>query len=422
MEGGSGGVRKTWVTYPSSPRPLSDMTMDNDRPKSWISRAFTWRSVRRICFAVFLLLLFLGTAAHIRCYFLAKRIGAVLAGLERVRVDQTTEAELLRDVPYLSRCGQDRPAGSSTERRYGVLISNEKDWLLGGPLLSRPGDWLYDLDDFLGYRTLIFGAEVRLLDGKVSHIGYEVDRRADIFPRHSGAIVSVDSAHGFWSPSGYVYVSSTDDESPQFRVSGDEKLLSATYTSDAPAELASLAFRIDLACFWSPRGGCHSSSQVAPLWWQRKSAIEAAALVRLTGPNPCPDRILAARVRYYPDTNVELLDVLRSRKMVVNDEAAITGEETLTDFRLRSVLRGRPTKALNNVRYSPFISSPTERGVGILNPVPAFRNPGAQALFFSGSFFESCRIIPATPSAISAVRATVPVSKYREDLTPKMFI
>jgi hypothetical protein len=400
---------------------VSDIFMRSSQRGSWYHTAITGRLARRLSFTCFLVFLFVIAAAHIRNYFLVKTIEGVLAGLQRVRLDQTTETELLTDVPLLTRRGQDRRVDSGLERRYGVVISNEHDWLLGGPLYPAPAGWRYELEDLLGYRTLIFAAGVLLRDGKVSHIGYEVEQRADIWPRHAGAIVSAESAHGFWNPSGSVIVTSEDDESPQFRVYGDEKFLGVTYASDASSELSSLAFRIDLSCFWALRSRCHSTFQVAPLWWQRKRAVEDEALARLTGPDPCPDRILAARIRYYPDTNAELLDVVRSRTIAITDEGSATGDETLTDYRLRSTLRGKPTKALNNVRYNPFIPSPADSGVGILNPIPAFRKAGEGVLLLSGSSFESCRMVPATPSAISAVRTAVPASKYREDLTPKLF-
>jgi hypothetical protein len=151
-------------------------------------------------------------------------------------------------------------------------------------------------------------------------------------------------------------------------------------------------------------------------------AIEDAALARLTSQSPCPDRVQAARVRYYPDVNVELVDVLRSRMIAVNYEGTIGADETFTDYRLRTVLRGKPSGASTNVRHSTSISSPTQSGEGIVNPVPPFLRAGGRALLFSGSTFESCRIVPATLSAVSAVQSAVPVSRYREDGTTRLFM
>jgi hypothetical protein len=36
-------------------------------------------------------------------------------------------------------------------------------------------------------------------------------------------------------------------------------------------------------------------------------------------------------------------------------------------------------------------------------------------LFFTNDFFDSCQVLPATVSAIAAVRTTVPAATYSED-------
>jgi hypothetical protein len=53
------------------------------------------------------------------------------------------------------------------------------------------------------------------------------------------------------------------------------------------------------------------------------------------------------------------------------------------------------------------------------NPVSPFHHTGDRVLFFTNLIFESCQVVPATPSALSVVRTTVPVPKRDEDEIPE---
>ncbi len=165
-----------------------------------------------------------------------------------------------------------------------------------------------------------------------------------------------------------VPVSDTDDESPAYRVKGTEIVLFAEYSPDAPMELIRHVFELDLSCYWSIRG-CDSTRQVATLVWHDKQAIEARATARLHGSgNPCPDSVLAGRIRYLPDLHVELHEV--------------------ADY--------------NHSQAKPAPVSPSLK-------------VGDRVLAFTGATFESCQVVQATPPAESAVRSTVPALKRRED-------
>jgi len=172
---------------------------------SWDWRRFTSRCARRIYLAIVILLFAVTAAARVRTYVLTRRIHSVLNGLERLRIDQTTENELLRTVPYLVRGRQDRPVGTSTERGYYVVISNEPDRLLLDRFaFERPGEWLprtwlFIVADWLGYRYLSFRARIVLLDEKVSSIAYGIAPELG-FPIQVNESVAVQSVHGFWSP------------------------------------------------------------------------------------------------------------------------------------------------------------------------------------------------------------------------------
>ena len=305
-----------------------------------VGRSITGRFARRLYAVLLLSLILLSAGARIRSALMARRIHAVLAGLEQVRIDQTNEAELLKTVPYLIRNESEWHIGTSVARSYRVVISNEDDlkWLGRTPgfrlfASSAWGVWSLTAFDKLGYwfgyRYLSFAAGVVVLDGKVSSVWYGIAPQS-VFPRAVGNILSVKSVHGFWEPYNMpIRVSSLDDESPQYRVRGDERSLSVIYTYDAPRGLTSNAFQVDLSCFWGLRG-CLSAREMAPLLWQDKDAIEAATVSRLKSRTPCPDRVLAGRVRYLPDLNVELLEVANWRRENVNEEGG-SGKQYITN-------------------------------------------------------------------------------------------
>jgi hypothetical protein len=261
---------------------------------------------------------------------------------------------------------------------------------------------------WLGFRYVEFGASVWVVDGRVSSVHYGVGRDM-LFGWPHGTLVSVRSAHGFWRNRAFpVPVSSADDESPEYRVSGDAKGLLVAYTPDAPRDLVSHALQLDLSCFWNLRG-CGLVRDFAPLLWRDKQAIEARTAARLQGQaNPCPDSVLAGRVRTLPDLNVDLLEVIGSRRKAA--------DAPTMDFRLlKEVLGDRAQGPWTDIAYERFIPSPANGTERIPNPVAPFPKPGDRVLAFTGARFESCGIVPYTPSAEAAVRAAVPAPRRIED-------
>jgi hypothetical protein len=75
----------------------------------WIVRVLTGRRTRGVCVDLLLLVLCYTAVARLRSYFMARKIQAVLRGLAEVRIDRTTEDQLLKSVPYLQRKGLVRP-------------------------------------------------------------------------------------------------------------------------------------------------------------------------------------------------------------------------------------------------------------------------------------------------------------------------
>jgi hypothetical protein len=403
---------------------------------AWLFRTLAGRLARRIYFAIFLLLLCVPFVPRLRNALRARKFQAVLAGLERVRVDQTTEAELVRLVPYLTRHYSGKRQDGSVESWYGVEVSNEFDWSAKLPNLfglENPEGYrlAQKVARLLGTSFLSFGAGVLVRDRKVSKVTYGINNLGR-WPRAVGEIISVKSVHGSWLPHRRGFrVSSVEDENPQFLVGSgrsfaadgsDENSMHVTWTFDAPPELVSHAYRIDLSCSWSLHG-CLSARDMAPLLWQDEEKAKAATHTRLISREPCPDRILAGRVRYFPDVDILLLEVVDSQQEDVNTEGMLSHEFN-TDYKLIKVIRGR-TNYPNRLklRYRQTALSPSE-GAGmdpfaLGNPLSPFHQPGERVLFFTNLTFESCQLVPATPSALSVVRTTLPAPRRDEDEIPE---
>jgi len=414
---------------------------------SWataVCRRATGRRARRFCLALLLLLVALSGVIQVRSYLLAGRIQVMLSGLEQVRIDATTEAQLLKTLPHLIRNPRDLRFGAHVHRGYEVNLSNEDDMRLAyrlrgvfralWPLPQNvPGDipsdkWAaldlpFKVAYVLGLRHLSFAAAVTVLDGTVSSVRYQVE--PDVFLGWPlSYLVVARSTHGFWRNRDLVPVSSVDDESPAYRfgalvgggsfIAGADSSIGVAYTPDAPREKVLHAFQVDLSCFWSLRG-CDSVRQVVPLLWKDRQEILDANAARLTLDNPCPDGILAGRVRSLPDLNVALLEVVSSREVEVNREGERT-REIVTDYRLVEAMLGHAEGSWTDIRHRPAIPWPLSLTGSQVNPrAPAVPNAGEKFLSFSGARFDSCRIVPATPSAEAAIRTSAPARRRIED-------
>lgn len=418
--------------------------MKGQRLVSWpaaVRRGISGRWARRIYTVFILMCVSLSAAMRCRSYLLTRRIHAVLTGLARVRVDRTTESQLQALVPYLLR--QDIAPSSGSDRQYCASISNDHQgheyglpgmrWLpqfffvswvpRDGPIQNKWNtmNLPFKVAYLFGLRHLTFGACVTTSNGIVSGASYGLE--PDVFYGWPASeLVAVRSVHGFWMQHRGLPVQSADDESPDFRfgpAAGEFSIFAAVdakiavaYTPSAPRELVAHAFQVDLSCFWWIRG-CDSVRQVVPLLWADRLRIADATAARLQSGNPCPDRILEGRVRTLPDLNVSLLEAADSRDELVNYEGDRWGE-TVTDYRLREIIRGHPNASeIIAMRRRTMIASPTGK---MPNPAgPWYPKRGERFLFFSGAQFDSCRIVPDTPSAEMAVRTAVPAIKWGAD-------
>jgi len=100
---------------------------------SWatgLCRSVTGRPARRFYLALLLLLVVFSGSIRVRSYLLTRKIQVVLSGLEQLRVDATSEEQLLRTVPYLVRDPREIRVGARVHRGYRASFSNEEDmWM-----------------------------------------------------------------------------------------------------------------------------------------------------------------------------------------------------------------------------------------------------------------------------------------------------
>ena len=402
---------------------------------SWFGTGLRGRILRRACITFIFLILSVSTGTRVYSFVLTHKIQAVISGLSKLQIDQTTEEEVRKAVPYIVRSKWEwqvkrtPEAGDvdlGEEGSYYVTISNEWSWMkFGGFAASfssvryskdgRPKSWVLDAANLLGYRYMAFGARVELLNGKVTSISYGIADNL-VFPRELGTIVSVKSVHGFWAPYQRGFeVRSTEDESPQFRINGSEHHLDVLYTFDAPSTMTSRAFKVDLSCFWGLLG-CNHAREIAPLLWQEKLAIETATLARLKSNEPCPIRILAGRVRYLPDTSVLLLESTGFKTKSVNEDG-MRVDEVWTNYKPIEVPRGWSSESWESVRSTSTVPDPEDYNRKLPNTGLRWANAGVRVLAFTNLSFDSCRLVVGTPSALSAIRNTARAPRRREDET-----
>jgi hypothetical protein len=217
-----------------------------------------------------------------------------------------------------------------------------------------------------------------------------------------------------WAPHETSFeVSSTDDESPQFHVGGDDRHLSVLFTSETSSALMAHVFDVHLRCFWS-LSGCRHARQIAPLLRQDKNSIEVATLARLNSNGPCPDRVLAGRVKYLPDMDVVLLESAGFKTESVNEEG-LRLDENWTNYKLIEVLRGRSSKSWESVRGSVTVPYPGDYQRSLPNMGLQWAKAGERVLVFSNLRFDSCRVVQATPSGLSVIRNAIPAPRRVED-------
>jgi hypothetical protein len=411
-----------------------------------LGRIVAGRRARQLYLTFLLLVVAISSVIRVRSYLITRRFQIVLARLAQLKVDSTSEEQFVRSVPYLLRDAEEEDReGTHLRHFYRGVFSNDNDmrWLrwfrwMAWPFTPRSSgfsdrgvenkwnclDASLKAAYLLGWRHMAFHAGVVVEDGVVSSVSYDIE--PDVFAGWPASyLVVARSAHGFWAMRNRpVPVSSVDDDSPEYRfgsvageftfIRGADASIGVAYTPDAPPDKIAHVYEVDLSCFWGLRG-CDSVRQVVPRLWEDQRKLWQMTDIRLTSLDSCPDRILAGRVRTLPDLNVALLEAIGSRYVVVNREGEFS-QETATDFRLKEVILGHPLGPWIDMRYRDSIRWPLSPTGNLGNAARwFFPRAGESFLYFSGVRFDSCRIVPATPSAEEAVRAAVPAAKRSED-------
>ena len=133
----------------------------------------------------------------------------------------------------------------------------------------------------------------------------------------------------------------------------------------------------------------------------------------LTGRTPCPDRILAARVKHFPKLDIRLAEVTQA-----NDTIRLWSPHDSEPYRTArlqeiKILRGKKEDASATVEEPMWIQrGPTRE---FANPAAGLLKPGAQLLIFSGRevrLESACTMVSATPYALQILQSA-PVANDR---------
>lgn len=365
-----------------------------------VSRSYRWfaKMALKVLLAA---LLSLAGYWRVQSFRFARKVERVLTGLAQVKIDQTTEAQLLALAPGLTNRGRVDPRYGFPDEGvvlYGAAFSNDAEW--NWWFFQFPFGGFGAVDDYrdfsktklgysqriaywLGWRYEAFGVAVWVRNGMASTISTSLaDDIQYGWPR--GTILEVRSMHalGYWEG-----LTDMDEDNPGIFIRGE--LNNIAYTPDAPAEFTKQLYPWDLRCYYLGFGGCRVRD-LAPQLWQSMQEMKQRAARRKSEDNPCSDRTLADRVRRF-GVDVELLEVVKS------PDAAGAAK---TAYTLREVLQGQSweEKQANYREKTPRPAPPAEL------------KPGDRVIKFYGAGLESCTIAPATPSAIQVIRDAVPAA------------
>jgi hypothetical protein len=373
----------------------------------WLWRRLTSRGARRIAWFFFLALALLAIGLRVNSAIFVHRVHRILGGMERLRPDQSSKAEMLKMVPALrpellknEHCGGDEC--------YSMVVDNWRDSKLALLLLRVANPFVLRALYRMGLRIWTFGVKVDLRGDRIHNLLYSlmVDDGTGEYP---GCIdVEVGSLRG----SNHMAGNLISDESPDYQISSRSKWrdlnLRVIFAPTASPALVHHAFDLRLDCTWQM--GCRTARQLLPLVWDDKQRIQAAALARLKSSDPCPDRILPRRARDVP--NILHVEVER-----VHPELDAYGDQQyrVVDYRLLEALKGAPNRTLNGVEHSLTIFGTDN----IPNPAINLLRPGASVLMFTdpyGRLEEPCEVVTATPSALQTIRSALasPASQVAE--------
>jgi hypothetical protein len=239
---------------------------------------------RRFLFVLLLLAsIILITAASFRLqsYFFALKVQSVLSRMGQIKLDRTSQAEVLALMPELrpdtqpSFIGSGQPdIGCPGDACFALHTQNWPEGILAKlqVKLDYRSNWLFKAVYWLGHRFLLFAAYVEIRGGTVSRYEYSLGVENRDFPASEIVEVEVLGADREGFP-GYFGFMRDYDEIGGFRIrvpsNRPTTSMCVGFTPDAKPEDVRNAFDVHLNCVWNAQG-CSATKQLLPLLWEQK--------------------------------------------------------------------------------------------------------------------------------------------------------
>ncbi len=366
----------------------------------WLFRRLTSRVARRVALYFILVVALLGLGLRIYSAIFVHRVHTILAGMERLRPDQSTKAEVLKMVPAL-RPGLLKYEHCEGDECYAVQISNVET-LIGNRLFRMVASpFTLKMMSRLGLHLWRFGAKVDIRKGRMHSFYYflAVDDGSGEYP---GAIdVDAGSLRG----SNRRVRNLFRDESPDYQISSyfkwPELNLRVVFRPTASPLLIHHAFDLRLGCMLLL--GCRTARQILPLVWDDMQNIRAAAISRVQSSDPCPNRILPRRARDIPNIFVAEVEHVHPGLETSYDQVY-----KVADFRVLEVLKGAPNLPLKGKGIG--IRSTILGTYNVPSPAVGLLRPGGRVVMFTdteGTLVDPCELVTATPSALQTLQSVL---------------
>jgi hypothetical protein len=344
-------------------------------------------------FAILIVVPAIGFRIHAALF--ERHADKLLSELSKLQVGITTKSQTLTRLPELHVQPANEKFGCDGDDCYSAQIfSSFSNWALQ-KIIHADSDVLYSALHLWGIRYWGLGIYVEFKSGTVFRFGYHLmiatpDRGIP------GAVTVSASSNTHLTG---LRIDPRDDESSNYQVRTSRKWpdssLGITFIPGAENEFMRHAFDLHLGCLWSLRG-CGKARDIAPDATQDLQTFERAALGRLKGPEPCPDRILPRRARDRED--ILLMEVIRVGPLLTDPYS--NDNYKVADFHLVKVLKGHRQRELSNVRVDQSMRWESEL---IHNAAFELLKPGGRILLFSAyddSFNEPCEAVAATNNAL----------------------
>jgi len=257
---------------------------------------------------------------------------------------------------------------------------------------------------FLGHRFARFEARFRLRSGVVSEYTYKLQLDDGSFS--TPGLLTLDVQGG--GDNELRCLSDSFDENPEYQEHSfhkwPDKDLGLRFFPGAAAEQQSHAFQLQLSCMQRSQG-CRFAREILPAAYEDMEQISFAARRRLDSRTPCPDRILAARVKHFPKLDIRLAEVTQANGTIRLWSPRDSEPYRTARLQEIKILRGKKEDASATVEEPMWIHrGPTRE---FANPAAGLLKPGAQFLIFSGRevrLESACTMVSATPYALQILQ------------------